>query len=161
MIGPAPLQDAHEVDAFECSEPALHDWLKTRAKSSTQGDTARTYVVCDGNAVIGYYALAAGAIEHAGLPGGLRRNAPNPVPVIILARLAVHKNEAGKGLGQDLLKDAMARAAGAADIIGARALLVHAINDKVGAFYRKLGFKPTDADGKTLYITMREIRAAI
>lgn len=133
---PVPLAADHLLDGFSCGRPVLDDWLKNRARRG-EGKFARTYVVCDGQVVIGYYCISAGAVERAGAPGRLRRNAPEPIPVSILGRLAVDTGWAGRGLGADLLADAFRRIAGASQVIGIGAVMVHALDDEALAFYRK------------------------
>lgn len=124
-----------------------------------QNETSRTYVVHRANRVVGYYSIASGSVSRddasARVAEGL---AKHPVPVILLTRLAVDKTEAGKGLGKALLKDALMRIAGAADIIGARAVLVHAIDADAAAFYRHFGFEPTAANDLHLILLMKDLR---
>jgi GNAT superfamily N-acetyltransferase len=161
---PASLKEGHVVSAFDCGDDLITSWLRKQAKKANQGDTARTFVVCRGTKrVVAYYSLAAGGTERVREGGGqLTRNAPHPVPVIILARLGVDKSERGNGLGQDMLADAMKRALQAAKIIGARALLVHAINEKVGGFYKSQGFMNLNPpDDLTFYLPMKTIRDAL
>lgn len=162
LTSPAPLKPAHDIEAFDCERAELGDWLRKWARKAAEGDTAKTYVVCrGGRRVVGYFSLAAGAVEHGIAPNSLRRNAPDPVPVIILARLAVDRGEARQGLGTALLGDAMKRSVRAAGIIGARALLVHALDDRAAAYYRKFQFAPFGRDAQTLYLPMRTLRAAL
>ncbi len=160
---PAALKPGHDVSSFDCTREVINKWLKERAKKATESDTARTFVICRGTKlVIGFYALAAGSVEHAGAVGNIRRNAPDPIPVIILAMLGVDKNEQGQGLGPNLLADGMRRALNASRNIGARALLVHALDDEAEAFYKKLNFRQVSAaDPRTLYISMKEMRDAL
>lgn len=156
---PAALKPGHDVVGFDCERDLINNWLKIRAKKAVENDTARTYVVCRGTKrVIGFYALAAGAVDRDSAPGALRRNVPDPIPVIILAMFGVHKDEKGQGIGQDLLSDAMRRTLQAARIVGARALLVHALDADAAKYYRDRNFAPYDAKEETFYITMREIR---
>jgi predicted N-acetyltransferase YhbS len=159
LYGPAPLSSRHVVESFECTRSELSDWLKKSASKAMENDTARTYVVCRGTRkVIGYMSLAAGSVERNAATPSLRRNTPNPIPVIILARLAVDKTEAGQGLGRALVRESMKRSVSASKIIGARALLVHALDDKVADFYKKLGFTPFSEEPNTLFIPMKTIR---
>ena len=158
---PAALKSGHDVAAFDCGREPINAWLKTRAKKAGESDTARTYVVCRGRRVIGFYALAAGAVERAAAPGALRRNSPDPIPVIILAMFGVDRAEQGRGLGQDLLSDAIKRALQAARIIGARALLIHALDAAAAKYYRERGFAQLGAEGETFFVTMRELREAL
>lgn len=153
---PAPLKGGHKVELFQCGRPQLDDWLKKRALAAMDGGTARTIVVCRGNTkVVGYFSLAAGSVEHEGAPGSLRRNSPDPIPVIVIARLAVSNEEQAKGLGAALLGEAMKRAVRASNIIGARALIVHALDDKAASFYCEHGFQKMN--GETYFIPIKSI----
>ena len=156
LTGPSPLKAAHKIDTFNCGEPSLDNWLRERAPKS-EGDTARTFVVCRGRTVVGYYSLAAGAVLHSDAPGALKRNAPNPVPVLVLARLAVDVGEKGKGLGPDLLAHALKRAVAASRQIGIRAVVVHAIDDARAGFYEKRGFKRMSPGSLVLYLAIATI----
>lgn len=127
-------------------------------------DTARTFVVVRGVKVVAYYALAGGGLAHDGAPGSLRRNAPDPIPVTILARLAVDRAEQGRGLARSLLADAMKRSAHAAMTVASRALIVHALDADAERFYAKHQFKklkPASPDDLAYFITMKEIREAL
>lgn len=162
LTKPAPLKASHAATAFDCGREPINAWLKDRAKKAIESETARTYVICRGKRVVGYYALAAGAVAHAQAPGGLSRNTPDPIPVIILARLGVDRSEQGQGLGQDLLSDAMRRSLQAARIIGARALLIHALDADAARFYEGLGMKRLKPpDEMTFFIGMKEMRAGL
>lgn len=156
LTAPEPLAPDHELDAFESSVATLDEWLKRRARHNEAEGASRTFVVCTGRRVIGYYSLAAGSILHTGATGKVRRNMPAPVPVLPLGRLAVDHAWHGKGLGADLLSDAVRRAAGAAELIGVRAILVHAISDEAKTFYEKHGFRPSPIEPMTLMITIGE-----
>jgi GNAT superfamily N-acetyltransferase len=159
---PAALKPGHDVSSFDCERDPVTNWLKERAKKAAESDTARTYVVCRGpRKVIGFYALAAGAVDRSSAPGALRRNVPDPIPVIILAMFGVDKGEKRQGIGEDLLNDAMRRALQAARIIGARALLIHALDPAAAKYYKDRNFCPFDEKQETFYISMREIRDAI
>lgn len=131
---PAPLSPEHDVSAFDSGDPALDNWLKQRALKN-ESRFSRTYVVCASGRVVGYYCIAAGAVERAQAPGKIRRNAPDSVPVSVLGRLAVDRAFAGKGFGADLLADALKRIALASQSIGIAAVLVHAKDEKARAFY--------------------------
>ena len=140
ISAPQPLADHHQLVDFDSSEPSLDDWLKRRAAKNQANGSSRTYVVCEGAAVIGYYCLAAGAIGHAEAPSAMKRNRPDPIPVLVLGRLAIHKDHHQQGIGTALLRDAILRAIQAADIAGVTALLVHAISEQAKRFYRSRGF---------------------
>ena len=135
LLAPQPLADHHQLADFDSREPSLDDWLKRRAAKNQANGASRTYVVCEGETVIGCYCLAAGAIGHAEAPSTMKRNRPDPVPVLVLGRLAIHKDHHQKGIGTALLNDAIRRAIQAADIAGVTALLVHAISEQARRFY--------------------------
>ncbi|MGE3246070.1 MAG: GNAT family N-acetyltransferase [Beijerinckiaceae bacterium] len=155
MIGaPVLLEDAHDCAKFSCGTPALDEWLQRRALANQSNGASRTYVVCDGARVAGYYALANGGVLLAEAPGRIRRNMPEPVPVMLLARLAIDRDWQGKGLGADLLQDAVLRTMQAAHIAGIRALLVHARDDKAASFYRRFGFIDSPIRLLTLFLSL-------
>ena len=156
-----PLSDDHRTDSFDSGEPVLDDWLGRRARANQASGASRTYVVCDGKAVVGYYALASGAVAQAAVPGRFRRNMPDPIPVVVLARLAVDRNYQGRGLGRALFRDAARRVAHAADTIGIRGIVVHAISEEARKFYIALGFDACPAEAMTLVVTLRDVRAAL
>jgi hypothetical protein len=130
ITAPTPLTPDHDLGRFDCGNDVLNDWLKRHAVKN-QGKTAQTYVVCEGNAVIGYYCILAGPVEREKAPKSLKQHGtPNPIPVAIIGRLARDLSRKGNGLGEDLLSDALHRIAQASDTIGIRAVLVHAIDDR-------------------------------
>ena len=155
---PEALGDNHQIDEFVSGEPVLDAWLRRRARSNQATGASKTYVLCEGNRVVGYYALASGAIAQASVPGKFRRNMPDPIPVAVLARLAVDLNHQGHGLGRALFRDAAHRVAHAADSIGIRGIVVHAISEEAKRFYIALGFDPCPAQAMTLVVTLRDIR---
>ena len=126
---PAPLSAEHDVSAFACGHLSLDDWLKRRALANLKAGASRTYVVVEDRRVVAYYALASGALACAAATGKLRRNMPDPIPMAILGRLAIDSAFQGKGLGRALFRDAALRVLSAADLIGIRGLLVHAISE--------------------------------
>ena len=138
---PVPITADHDSAGFACRHDALSQWLRRRALANASSGASRTYVVCaEGRRVVGYYALAAGSITIDSAPARMRRNMPDPLPVIVLGRLAVDQGLSGRGIGSGLLKDAVLRALQASQIIGACALLCHAIDSEAKAFYAKHGF---------------------
>jgi GNAT superfamily N-acetyltransferase len=142
LAKPAPLAATHCLDAFDCGEAELDDWLRQRALINQLGGASRTFVVTDAdNIVRGYYALAAGAISHELALGKIKRNMPDPVPAIILGRLAVDMPAQGLGLGGDLLMDAVRRTASISLQAGVRTLLVHALHEHAQQFYQHHGFE--------------------
>jgi predicted N-acetyltransferase YhbS len=162
LTKPTALKESHDCSDFDCGRDAINSWLHSRAMDAQESGTARVFVVCRGTKkVVAYYALAAGSVEHSVAPGQLKRNAPNPVPVLILARLGVTLQEQKIGLGHDLLSDAMKRSLQVTKLIGARAMLVHALDAKAAAFYEAHNFIPIDDKRETLYLPMKTIRAGI
>lgn len=161
LSAPIALNAGHDVSAFDCDKPPLNDWLRNRAMAS-EGKSARCYVVCAGNVVVGYYCIATGAVERdTAAPKKLRHGLPESVPVILLARLAVDKTHHRRGIGSGLLKDALRRILNASGQVGARAVLVHAIDDDAATFYRSFGFKPFPPDSRTLFLPLEHIAAAL
>jgi len=158
---PQALADHHVLDAFDCGEPSLDEWLKRRASRNQASGASRTYVVCVDDAVIGYYCLAAGALGHADAPGALRRNRPDPIPVMVLGRLAIHKDHHQSGLGTALLRDALMRTLQAAEIAGVAALLVHALSEDAKRFYRSRGFIESPIKPMTMCLILESARKAL
>ncbi|HTU92224.1 MAG TPA: GNAT family N-acetyltransferase [Gemmataceae bacterium] len=157
---PVPLDQQHDLTAFDCGSSALNDYLAKYAWASHRGQAARTYVAARGNRVAGYYTLTAGSVRRDDTPLRVAKGLGNyPVPIILLARLAVDRSEQGKGLGAALLKDAILRAAQAAEIVGCRALLVHAKDQAARTFYRKFGFESSPVNELHLYLLMKDILA--
>ncbi len=156
---PEPLAASHRLDDFECGEAALDDWLKRRALSNQSSGASRSFVVTDeGGHVRGYYAMAAGAVSHRLATSGVRRNMPDPVPVMVLARLAVDRGAQGLHLGAALLQDAVSRAVAVAQNAGVRALLVHALDEKARQFYEHYGFQPSPTHPLTLMLRLSSAR---
>ena len=152
---PQPLAAEHRVDDFSCAEPSLDEWLRRRALVNQMTGASRTFVVTNElSQVLAYYALAAGAVSHQESPGNIRRNMPDPVPVMVLARLAVDQRLQGRQIGGAMLKDALQRAVLVAQNIGVRALLVHAINERARQFYSHYGFVPSPANPMTLMLPL-------
>ncbi len=127
LSAPEKLSSDHDLSQFHCGEPTLDDWLRRRALQNEESGASRTYVICDGKRVVGYYALAVGAVAHVEAPGRMRRNMPDPVPVMVIGRLALDQSVQSQGIGPALLGDAILRTLQAAEIAGIRAILVHAI----------------------------------
>jgi len=150
------LRREHVLDAFDCGEEALNRFLKRQAWISQQAHSAQTYVLAKDLHVLGYYSLAAGSVGLEEATGRIRKGlARHPIPVILLARLAVDASIHGRGVGAALLKDALVRTAQAADTIGARALLVHAKDDDAKAFYEHFTFEPSPSDPYHLLLIMK------
>lgn len=157
---PQALTSAHDVSSFDCGVAALNDWLKRRALQNEHARASRTFVVVAGGQVVGYYALATGAVTHAVATGRVRRNMPEPIPVMVLARLAVDRSFQGGGLGSALLRDALLRTLGVADAVGIRAVLLHAVSDDAKRFYVRHGFSESPVDPMTMMITLADIEKA-
>lgn len=150
-----PLGAAHRLDDFACSEAVLDEWLKRRAQANQLSGASRSFVVADDALrVIGYYAIAAGAIAHSAATGAVRRNMPEPIPVMVLARLAVDRRAQGRQLGAALLQDAVHRALAVARNAGVRALLVHALHERARAFYAHHGFEASPLHPMTLLLRL-------
>jgi len=158
---PEHLTAAHDVSAFDSGVPALDDWLRKRALANEETGASRTYVVCAGGRVVGYYALASGGVAQAAAPGRVRRNMPDPIPVMILGRLAVDRAWRGRNLGASLLRDAVIRTLQAAEIGGIRAILVSAISEDAKRFYERHGFGVSPVDPMVLVITVADAGKAL
>jgi GNAT superfamily N-acetyltransferase len=160
LLPPELLAEAHDLDEFNCGEASLDDWLRRRARANQASGASRTYVVCEGRRVVAYYALASGVVTVESAPGRFRRNMPNPIPVAVLARLAVDKDWKGQGIGRALFRDAAHRVAQAADVIGIRGIMVHAISEEAKSFYLALGFDASPREPMTLMVTLSDVRTA-
>jgi GNAT superfamily N-acetyltransferase len=156
LSAPEKLRVHHDLSEFACGELALDEWLRRRALQNEESGASRTYVICAGQQVVGYYALAVGAVAHAEASGRVRRNMPDPVPVMIIGRLAVHKDFQGRRIGPALLRDAVLRTLQAAEIAGVRAILVHAVSERAARFYQACGFIASPMEPMTLMITVAE-----
>lgn len=159
---PRPIEPSDNTSSFDSGEASLDRYLTDRALTNHLSDFARCYVsIDDGNQVVGYYTLSAVAVEHASVPGRARRNAPNPLPAVLLGRLAVDRRAQGSGLGRLLVRDAILSTLAAADRIGVRLLIVHALHDEAAAFYSALGFRPSPTDPLHRYLLLSDARASL
>lgn len=155
LLAPAPLNTEHRLSDFNCGESSLNDWLKRRALANQHNGASRTFVVTDRlGEVYGYYALAAGAVSHNMASNSIKLNMPDPIPVMVLGRLAVDFRAQGIKLGASLLKDAVTRSTLVAQNIGVRAILVHAINDRAKHFYEHYGFNASTIDPLVLMLKL-------
>jgi GNAT superfamily N-acetyltransferase len=161
LLPPEPLTEQHDIGDFSSGEPALDDWLRRRARASQVSGATRTYVVCEGRRVLGYYALASGVVAVESATRRFRRNMPSPVPVAVLARLAVDREWQGRGVGRTMFRDAALRVTQAADAIGIRGIIVHALSDEAKKFYLALGFEESPREPMTLMVTLSDIRAVL
>lgn len=161
LSAPEPLAVDHLLADFDSGVPSLDEWLRRRAAQNQASGASRTFVSCDGGKVAGYYALASSAVATAAASGRFRRNMPDPIPVVVLGRLAVARSHQGHGLGRALFQDAGRRVVHAAGVIGIRGLLVHALDEKAKAFYLHLGLDASPLDAMTLMVTISELRAAL
>lgn len=160
LSAPVPLTAEHDLSDFDCGEPALNDWLRHRALKN-ESRFSRTYVVCQGNRVVAYFCISAGAVERGAAPGKVRRNAPDTIPVSVIGRLAVDRDHAGKGLGADILSDALRRIAIASQSIGIGAVLVHAKDNAAKRFYLRCAeFIEYPEDSRTLFLPIETAIAA-
>lgn len=161
LSAPEPLTRHHQIAAFDSGVTSLDDWLKRRAVQNQESGASRTFVTCEEKRVVGFYALASGAVAPVSAHGRFRRNMPDPVPVVVLARLAVARTHQGQGLGRALFQDAARRVIYAAEAIGVRGLLVHALSEEAKAFYLRLGFEPSPLEPMTLMVTLGDLRASL
>jgi len=158
---PEKLTSEHHIEGFCSGEEVLDNWLKKRALKNESSDASRTYVVCIDNNVVGYYTLAVGSICHEQAIGKLRRNMPNPIPVMVLGRLAVDATLQGRGIGPGMLRDAVFRTQKVAEIAAIKAILVHAISDRAKTFYEDFGFQVSPVDPMTLMVTLKDIEMSL
>lgn len=160
LSAPQPLAATHLLDVFECGEPSLDEWLKRRAMNNQRTGASRTFVVVDdGDRVRGFYALAAGAVAHTLATSSVRRNMPDPVPVMVLGRLAVDRHAQGMKLGAAMLQDAVNRAIAVSQNTGVRALLVHALHEHARQFYVHYGFQASPQHPMTLMLRLSTAKA--
>jgi GNAT superfamily N-acetyltransferase len=161
LKAPTPIDASHLHSTFDSGEPHLDEWLKKRALKNHASGASRCFVLCNGEQVIGYYSLSAGAISHAASPKALRRNMPDPLPVLLLGRLAIDKHHQNQGIGQALLRDAMLRATRVAADAGVFALLVHAMSEQAKRFYLSRGFVLSPHEPMTLLMTIETLRCIL
>ncbi len=161
IASPCHLEENHNCELFHCGEPALDAWLKNHALKNEACGASRTYVITNADGVVGYYSLAVGSVGHGFAPGRIRRNMPDPIPVMLLARLAVDTSLQRQGIGSALLRDAILRTEQAAHIAGIRCILVHALNERARHFYTGSGFMPSPINALTLMLPLRDVRASL
>lgn len=155
LRAPAPLSITFQLNEFDSGEAVLDEWLKRKALINQAAGASRTYVTADAQQrVWGFYAIAAGAVQREHASGAVRRNMPEPVPVLVLGRLAVDRRAQGRNIGVGLLQDAVMRALQVSEQVGVRALLVHALNERARQFYLRYGFEPSPHDVMTLMLRL-------
>ncbi|WP_027156649.1 GNAT family N-acetyltransferase [Methylobacter luteus] len=158
---PSPITVDQKLTNFDSGELSLNEWLKKRALKNQATGASRCFVVCSGTVVIGYYSLSAGAISHEAAPKAMRRNMPDPLPVILLGRLAVDKRYHNRGIGQALLRDALLRAINVSGDAGVFAILIHALTDQAKQFYLSRGFVESPIQPMTLMMTIETVRSIL
>ncbi|MEO8522499.1 MAG: GNAT family N-acetyltransferase [Acidobacteriota bacterium] len=161
VTAPEHIDAHHDSTAFDCGQPELNDWLRLQALQNEASGASRTYVVCAEGRVIGYYALATGAAARAAATGKVRRQMPDPIPVMIIGRLAVDARHQGQGLGYGLLRDALLRTLQVAKQAGIRAVLLHAMTADAQRFYRRAGFQESPLEPMTMMITIADVEKAL
>ena len=161
LTRPEPLTEIHDLADFNSGVASLDEWLRRRARANQVSGASRTFVLAEETHVVGYYALSSGAIAVGTSVGRFRRNMPDPIPVAVLGRLAIDKAQQGRGLGRALFRDCAMRVAQAADTLGIRGIVVHAISEEAKAFYLAIGFDPSPAEPMTLMVTLADVRAVL
>jgi GNAT superfamily N-acetyltransferase len=155
------LHRTHNVEQFTCGQPELDRFLIRHALQAQQSNSSQTYVAVSGDEVVGFYTIVAGEVQHVQAPERVVKGmSRHPTPLLVLARFAVHVNTQGRGIGSGLLLDALGRTLQVADVIGVRALAVHAKDDRAVAFYRHFGFTPSPTDTRHLFMIIKDIRLA-
>jgi len=162
LNNPEELNRDHDVSGFVCGRESLDDWLKNRALKSNAAGDSRVFVVCDDALeVVGYYAISAGSVGRDNAVGKIKRNAPDPIPMALIGRLAVRNDLQGQGIGPALLRDAILRISQASQHIGVRGVLVHALDEEAARFYVRMGFRPSPASDFHLMISLKDIVAEL
>lgn len=161
LTAPVPIEVVHDVSAFHSGVSSLDAWLQKRAMKNEKASVSRTYVICEENRVVGYYCLSAGAVALREAPKKITRNMPDPIPVLVMGRLAVDQRYQNTGLGKALLLDASRRTIQAGDIAGVAALLVHALSEKSRRFYLSRGFLESPVQPMTLCMRLADAQAIL
>lgn len=159
LRGPAPLAPEHRVEDFDCGNPSLNDWLLRHARQAQGSGSARTFVVTDDERLAGYFSLTVGQVDTLDAPDRVRKGMGQyPVPVVILARLAVARSDQGRGIGFGMLQDAIRRTMLIAEQAGIRAMLTHPIDDAAARFYSRFGFIPSPLRDQQLLLLLKDAR---
>lgn len=161
LTPPEPINSDHSTANFDCGIPSLDQWIRRQALKNEASGASRTFVVCNKNEVVGYYALASGSVLRQQTPGKIKRKMPEPIPVLILGRLAVDRKWQGSGLGSGLLRDALLRTYNVSRQVGVRALLVHALSEDAKNFYLRHGFMQSPIEPMTLMLNLRDVQQAL
>ena len=161
LAAPIPLLSTHEVEGFSCGVESLDVWLKRRALKNQITGASRTFVICESTSVMAYYALASSAVVVNAAPGRFRRNMPDPIPVVVLGRLAVDVAWHGRRIGRAMVRDACMRVLQAAETIGIRGIVVHALSNEAKTFYEHVGFEPSPLEPMTLMVTLSDLKACL
>ena len=158
ISAPEPLHAVHVLTSFCCGVDSMDNWLKQRAMKNQVTGASRTFVCCDNNSkVLAYNSLASSAVTTNTAPGRFRRNMPEPIPVVVLCRLAVDQSLHGQGVGRALMRDAGLRVIQVAETIGIRGMLVHALSYEAREFYLRVGFEPSPVDPMMLMVTLGDL----
>lgn len=155
---PEPLEASHDVEGFDCGNEELNEWLQRRAMRNQRQGSSRTWVVTDSTRVVGYYASTTAVVARVEATGRAARNQPDPLPAMLLGRLAVDREHQGKGLAAALLKHFLLKALEVADLTGLRLVLVHAKDRRAAGYYTRWGFEPSPIDDLTLMLLIKDIR---
>lgn len=159
LTAPEPLAIHHRLEGFDCGKPALNGWLLRHARQAQGSGSAKTFVVCEDNRVAGYFSLTVGQVDTPDAPERFRKGMGQyPIPVVILARLAVDRRDQGRGIGIGLLKDAIRRTVLIAEHAGIRAMLTHPIDEEAARVYRRFGFEPSPLQEQQLLLLLKDAR---
>jgi GNAT superfamily N-acetyltransferase len=162
LRAPQPLGAEHPLDDFDCGKPALNEWLIRHARQAQGSGSARTYVVADGDRIVGYYSLTVGQVDTLEAPERIRKGmARYPIPVVILARLAVSTSDQGRSIGRGMLQDAIRRSLIIAEQAGIRALLTHPIDEEAARFYERFGFEPSPVREQQMLLLLKDARRLV
>ena len=162
MRGPEQLNNTHQLEGFDCGQLALNDWLLRHARQANSSGSAKTFVIADAERVVGYFRLTVGQVDTLEAPERIRKGmGPYPLPVVILARLAVSKNDQGRGIGLGMLQDAIRRTLAIAEHAGIRAMFTHPLNESASNFYTRFGFVPSPLREQQLLLLLKDARKIV
>lgn len=162
LCGPDSLAARHRLESFDCGRPALNEWLLRHARQAQGSGSAKTFVVADDDRVVGYFSLTVGQVDTLEAPERIRKGMGQyPIPVVILARLAVSIQDQGKGIGFGMLQDAIRRTLLIAEQAGIRAMLTHPIDEEASSFYTRFGFIASPLSERQLLLLLKDARRAL